>query len=221
MLIPKEIENEILKIKPCYFPNAFPGIFSWGELENLLNLRPFVNGARFKIINDKPYTWNRQAWMSDANCFPPSLLEKELKQYHCYFIDASRVNKSVNSMSGELEKLFEGSAVDAHIYFTVSDNLDGGFGIHWDHSHNLIVQVEGSTRFLLWDHYANNSADDRFADVMNMDPLYDVVLNPGDAVFVPLRCYHKASSQTKRMSVSFPISIDANVPSQDRHWIKL
>ena len=221
MFITNQIRKQILELKPCHFTQSFSKIFSWKELENLLNLRPYVNAKRFKIINNKGYNWDRQAWMSDVNCFPPSLLADELKQHHCYFSDSSRVNRNVNTICSELESLFENSAVDAHIYFTLADNLEGGFGIHWDFSHNLIVQVEGSTRFLLWDYYADESEIERVAESLPVDPVYDVILNPGDAVFVPLRSYHRAISQTKRLSVSFPISLYEDSPPQDRHWIEI
>lgn len=221
MYITKQIRREILEIKPCLFPNAFPKIFSWDELQRLINLRPFVNNKRFKIIESKGYNWDHQAWLSDMNTFPPSLLETELRKYHCYFSDSSRVNEQINQICNELENTFANSAVDAHIYFTIADNLNGGFGIHWDYSHNLIVQVEGNTRFLLWNHYADNSVTDRVTESLPVDPLYDVILNPGDAIFVPLRSYHRALSQTKRLSVSFPISFGNDAPSQDRHWVKL
>ncbi len=221
MFITKEIRKQILELKPCHFPKAFPSIFSWKELESLLNLRPFVNAKRFTIINNKRYDWEYQAWMSDVNCFPPSLLADELKKHHCYFSDSSRVNRNINMICSELENIFDGSAVDAHIYFTLADILEGGFGIHWDFSHNLIVQVEGSTRFLLWDYYADESETERVSESLPVDPVYDVVLNPGDAVFVPLRSYHRALSQSKRLSVSFPISLNENLPPQDRHWIEI
>lgn len=221
MLVAKEIRDEIVKNKPCVFLNSFPKIFSWDELEHLINLRPFVNNKRFNIIDSQGYFWDNQAWLSDINTFPPSLLETELKKHHCYFSDCSRVNQNVNQICNEIESIFHSSAVDAHIYFTVADNLDGGFGIHWDYSHNLIVQVEGSTRFLLWDYYADQSVTDRVAESLPVDPLYDLILKPGDAIFVPMKSYHCALSQSKRLSISFPISLDNKFASQDRVWVKL
>lgn len=221
MKIPAAIKKKILTEKPCYFEKSFSKIFSWEELERLLNLRPFVNSTRFKIINQKGYSWNNQAWLSDVNAFPPSLLKTELQENHCYFSDCSRVNSNINDLCGELEKTFPRSAVDAHIYFTISKNLKGGFGIHWDFSHNLIVQVEGSTRFELWDYYADQNTTERSVESLPIKPTVDVIMKPGDAVFVPLRSYHRATSQTKRLSVSFPISFNNENESQDRTWIKI
>lgn len=221
MYLSQEIKDEILKCNPCHLSNAFPKIFSWGELEALLNLRPFVNNKRFKIINDRQYYWGVEGWLSDPNTYPPTLLEEELKKHVCYFLDSSRVNETINGICKELEETFFNSCSDAHIYFTIADTMEGGFGIHWDYSHNLIVQVEGNTRFLLWDVYAKENETERVVESLDKDPIVDVVMNPGDAVFVPLRSYHQAISQTKRLSVSFPISFNNEYPSQDRHWIKL
>lgn len=221
MYLSDHIKSKILESRPCYFPKSFPKIFSWDQLEKLLNLRPFVNNKRFKIIGEQNYSWENQTWLSDINTYPPSLLEIELKKHHCYFSDSSRVNKEINGICKELEDIFPECGADAHIYFTISDNLDGGFGIHWDYSHNLIVQVEGSTRFMLWDQSAEQGVKERNVKSLSQDPIYDVVLNEGDAVFVPFRYYHCAISQTKRLSVSFPISHNKFLQHQDRHWIEL
>ena len=122
MLISQEIKDKILQCNPCYFINAFPKIFSWAELESLLNLRPFVNNKRFKVINDRQYQWGLEGWLSDSNTYPPTLLEEELKKYVCYFSDSSRVNAAVNNICKELEELFLNSCCDAHIYYCCKYN---------------------------------------------------------------------------------------------------
>lgn len=219
MLIPEYVLKEIKQVKPCYFKNAFSKFFSWEELERLLNLRPFVNSDRLHIINNLSYSWKNQAWLSDKNSFPPSLLQEELKKYMFYLSDSTRVNREINEIAAQLEKTFLNGKCDAHIYSTIADTLDGGFGIHWDYSHNLIVQIEGATRFQIW---ANPEPDSsRNLEEHNDEPVIDEILNPGDAVFVPVYVYHRALSQTKRLSVSFPINFDVNNESQDRHWIQI
>jgi len=221
MTIPHEVLSEIKNLTPKFYKNSFSKIFTWQELENLLNLRPFVNADRCRLINNEGYSWQRQNWLTDVNTFPPSLLHKELKSNVCYLMDASKVNESVNSVCKELEETFPGGSADAHIYFTIAETLDAGFGIHWDFSHNLIVQMEGSTRMQIWDKLAEPNFDDRSVETLYETPLIDVILNPGDAVFVPMYQYHRAESQTKRLSISFPISFNNELQSQDRHWIKL
>lgn len=217
MHIQSNIIDEIKSVKPAFFNNAFTSILTWQELENLLNLRPFVNADRCKIINQKGYTWDRQTWLSDVNTFPPSILDTEIRNFHCYLSDASRVNEKINSICAQLEQTFAGGAADAHIYFNLAETPDNGFGIHWDFSHNLIVQVEGESKFQIWD---ETVVGDRNVSFLKEQPVIDVVMKPGDAVFVPLNVYHQATSLTKRLSVSFPISFNNETAPQERHWIK-
>ena len=55
--------NLIKNIVP-HFGKTEKGLFTFKELENLLNLRPFCNTDRLRTTNDKmyelkPYSWNR------------------------------------------------------------------------------------------------------------------------------------------------------------------
>lgn len=218
MFITNDIASKLVSGQPEYLPMSFEKLFSWDELQVLLNLRPFVNSIRFHVTTGKGYTWENQGWLTDVNTFPPSLLNEILKEHTCYFSDCSRVNSKVNSLCKELEGLFSNSCVDAHVYFTVANTLEGGFGIHYDTSHNLIVQMEGQTRFQLWNVFAGPNAPKNL-ELIDKAPAYDVILSPGDAVFVPMHSYHRAISQTKRLSVSFPISFLSPYKPQDRHWI--
>jgi len=215
----KNISAEIQKNKCSYFKQAFPKIFSWKELERLLNLRPFVNSARFIPVNLEPTSWEKQAWMSDVNCFPPTMVEKFIRERVCYLSDASRANKKINSICKQLEKIFPDGAADAHIYFALNDKAKESFGIHYDYSHNLIIQVEGITHFKAWN--INGNGKERIVNFLESYPNIDIKLNPGDAVFVPKHFYHEAVSITKRLSVSFPVNFDQGLKQQERLWISL
>ena len=212
-----EIANELKKEKPALFKGAVQDLFSWDELENLLNLRPFVNADRMKTVKDSPYSWQRQAWMTDVNCFPPSLLDNVIRENLCLLIDASRANYKINTVCRQLEETFMGGASDAHIYFTLSNTVEDTFGIHWDFSHNLIVHIAGETHFRAWDLW---SSQNRNVDSLPENPVIDTMLSPGDAVFVPKHYYHCAQSKSKRLSISFPVSFGDDLSAQDRHWIR-
>ena len=138
---------------------------------------------------------------------------------HCYFSDCSRVNKEFNEICGQLEQVFSEyrASADAHIYMNLSDS-ENGWGIHWDTSHNLIVQMEGETKFEVWDEGVMGA---RNMPYLSEKPVIEEVLQPGDAIFVPIRVYHRATSLMKRMSVSFPISFGDTTSPQERHWIKI
>ena len=182
-------------------------IFSWEELERLLNLRPFVNHKRFHILNDKNYTWHNPGWASD-NSYPPSLIQEEIKKYVCYLSDCSKVNKEIN----ELCKLIEdqtGSEVDAHVYFSfVYQDQDIEKYIHKDKSNNLIIQIDGETSFKVWDKEQTNL-------------LYDIVMRAGDVLYIPAGYWHGALSLSRRLSISIPVSPHQVELREDRHWIQL
>jgi len=222
----KEMQDEI----PFYREACLKNLFSWQELEHLLNLRPFMNDARFKILNDsyKKYHWTTASWSTDNTAFPPSLIDEEIRNKMCYLIDCSRVNSKVNTVCKDLEKGM-GGGVDAHIYFDLSIVDLHPFKIHWDKSHNCIVQIEGQTKWKIWydkavvDSVVGEFAFDRGLNHMSThpkSPYIDVIMNPGDMVFVPAYHWHHAQSQTKRLSISFPFSVKY-INKEDRHWIKL
>ena len=184
-----------------------PNIFSWAELEKLLNLRPFVNYKRFHILNDKNYTWHNPGWSSD-NSYPPSLIEQEIKQYVCYLSDCSRINYRVNELCAKIEQQ-TGSEVDAHIYFSFY-HLDRDIEkyIHKDKSNNLIIQIDGETNFKIW------------GKERNSDIIFDVIMQPGDALYIPAGYWHGALSLSRRLSLSIPISPHQVELREDRHWIR-
>lgn len=185
-----------------------PTILSWQELERLLNLRPFVNHKRFHILNDKNYTWHNPGWSSD-NSYPPSLIDQEIKKYVCYLSDCSKVNYRINDLCKLIEKK-TGSEVDAHIYFSFFfQDTDIEKYIHKDKSNNLIIQIDGETNFKVW-------GTDKDSDL-----ILDVIMQPGDVLYIPAGFWHGALSLSRRLSLSVPISPHQVELREDRHWIRL
>lgn len=213
------ISNQILQFKPFYQPSLIHDLFSWKELENLLNLRPFVNAQRFHILSGKQYEWGSSCWLSDVNTYPPSLIQEEIQNHVCYLSDCSRVNSQVNQLCQQLETL-TAYPTDAHIYFSVEDIPTPGFGIHYDFSHNLIVQIEGQTHFKVWGERENEFTPTNVNEIQE-DPILDVVMNAGDVIFIPIYYWHSAHSITKRLSISFPLSPHPYSLHQCRKWIEL
>jgi len=204
-MLDKHILDKIKLKKPFFLKGVLKNIFSWTDLENLLNLRPFCNDSRFKIAG-RPYqySWPDEAWLSDINSFPPKLIDDIINKEVCYVIDASRVNKKINDICNNIESQC-GWKTDAHIYFSLRVQ-EYGFGKHNDPRHNLITQVEGKSVINVW------SDDDKI--------LIDEVMEPGDIVFIPEKINHQIIPKTKRISISIPCE-NIDMPTQDRHWINL
>lgn len=214
----------IKQLKPAHQKDAIKNIFSWKEFESLINLRPFVSSSRLIFTDatkEERVSWPWQAWLSDVNTFPATLLEKFIKNNMGYLIDCSRVNNKINNICEQLDTL-TGYSTDAHIYFSIVENniSNHGFGIHKDTSHNLIVQIEGKTRIEIW----NIESESDVTTLNNLDelPVIDTILNSGDIVYIPKNYWHRATSQTKRLSISFPSAV--GVPKkmcQDRTWLNI
>jgi mannose-6-phosphate isomerase-like protein (cupin superfamily) len=192
--------------KPFVHKKFISNLYSFKELNQLLNLRPFLNSKRFNIINspENGFKWNNQSWLTDVNSFPPSLIKKIIKKYTCFIIDCSRVNKKINDLCKNIEDITKYST-DAHIYFALNKSSKS-FDKHKDTSHNFIVQVEGKTTFKVW---------------QNDELVIDQLLTKGDMIYIPKNTYHQAISKEKRLSISFAMSNELNLENQDREWLNI
>ena len=180
-------------------------LFTFKELETLLNLRPFTNDKRFMTTRptESRFEWDNNCWATDRNCWPISLIKKLIKEGACYFIDCSRANKKINNIANELEKKFN-TPVDCHIYFSLQKNSKS-FSKHKDKDHNFIVACEGEIKFEI---FLNKKITKK--------------LKTGDYVYIPAGVYHRAVSLTdKRISCSFAIKTPLGGIREDRTWLNI
>lgn len=214
----QETKDKILLQEPFFAPQFIDNLFSWQELERLINLSPMLNDLRFHILNNSKYEWQAYYWKTDHSAYPLDLVKEEIKKHVCYVQDVSRINKKVNSIVCELEKL-TGFPTDAHIFFALTDDKSEGLGLHNDISDNFIVQVEGQTNFKVWDMKAEDGVSN--TDYINETPMIDIIMNAGDAIYIPKKYWHHAISQSKRLSISFPMSPTNNKTYESRNWIDI
>ena len=144
-----------------------------------------------------------------------------------YFVDMSRATEKINDFAKNIEDDY-GKQTDAHIYVCRNLEIKHHFGIHYDFNHNLIVQCEGMTNFKVWDEVKNVDRNLKGIGIntrmeMDAEPIIDVDMESGDAIWIPKHFPHLATSLTPRLSVSFPLSeySDTNVIREDRTWITL
>ena len=203
-------------MKPKYKKSAFKSLFTWKNLETLINIRPLMSLERVVIpAVHQSFRWNYDNWMINPQTYPAKLLRELIEDNVCYFQDMSRYTEELNSFASSLEDEYNES-VDAHIYVCRNTKIKHPFGIHFDQSDNVIVQCEGTTNFKVWNEVDKNV--DRSNMNISDNPILDVDMNSGDAIWIPKYYPHLATSATPRMSVSFPISGD-NL--QERDWVKI
>ena len=216
--------SEGVKFKKNYKPD----LLSWNEMANIINNRPLMNEKRVKLLgNSRRYEWLCTKWTKDPNCFPPSLIRKLLDNIMMYFVDMSRATEKINDFAKHIEDDY-GKQTDAHIYVCRNLEIKHHFGVHYDFNHNLIVQCEGKTNFKVWDEVKNVDRNLKGIGIntrleMEVEPIMDVDMESGDAIWIPKHFPHLATSLTPRLSVSFPLSeySDTNLIREDRTWITL
>jgi mannose-6-phosphate isomerase-like protein (cupin superfamily) len=195
----ESICKQVADLKPFAHKGKINNIFSWQELANLLNTP--LSTHRFHAIGKECKAVDKyNEWQTVPDVMSPQDIYNYARNHVCYIQDSSRASKRINKIAHDLE-WFTGFSCDAHVFFSVmeEEKETDGFGMHKDVCHNLIVQVEGTTKFTVQDHFT-------------------MVLEPGDCVFVPLGVYHKAESIDKRLSVSFPMN-PTHKTKQNRFWI--
>ena len=218
--------SEGVKFKKNYKPD----LLSWNEMANIINTRPLMNDKRVKLLgNSERYKWLCSKWTKDPNCFPPSLIKKILDDIMIYFIDMSRATEKINDFARQIEDDYN-KQTDAHIYVCRNLKIKHHFGIHYDYNHNIIVQCEGVTNFKVWDEVKNVIGSGgvlnkpiRTGLEMDSEPIIDVDMKSGDAIWIPKHFPHLATSLTPRLSVSFPLAecTDVDTVREDRTWITL
>ena len=142
------------------------------------------------------------------------------------FTDMSRATEKINDFANSIENTYQRN-VDAHVYVCRNPELEHPFGAHIDGAHNVIVQCEGETNFKVWDKVENGEKllEEKKNIKMEIDeaPILDIIMKPGDAIWIPLHYPHLATSLTPRMSVSFPFTPRGlmSIAHEDRNWISL
>ena len=211
-----------------YVEGYIPHLFSWNELSNIINIRPLLTAKRVQLLDPekREFNWLVSGWNHDPNCYPPSLIRDLLNEMVVVFTDMSRATEKINDFANSIENTYQRN-VDAHVYVCRNPELEHPFGAHIDGAHNVIVQCEGETNFKVWDKVENGEKllEEKKNVKMEIDeaPILDVIMKPGDAIWIPLHYPHLATSLTSRMSVSFPFTPRGlmSIAHEDRNWISL
>ena len=211
-----------------YVEGYIPHLFSWNELSNIINIRPLLTAKRVQLLDPekREFNWLVSGWNHDPNCYPPSLIRDLLNEMVVVFTDMSRATEKINDFANSIENTYQRN-VDAHVYVCRNPELEHPFGAHIDGAHNVIVQCEGETNFKVWDKVENGEKllEEKKSVKMKIDdaPILDVIMKPGDAIWIPLHYPHLATSLTPRMSVSFPFTPRGlmSIAHEDRNWISL
>jgi hypothetical protein len=201
--------NLLIRDKPCFFPKTIPEtkqLLSWNSVNDCLNNPLFEmelidkNNKKIDIpkvivpwvmtpVNDKSFVAQK---IGEGYGFV-------IKNYGFY-------NKNIQLLLMELEQTFN-VMCDVHVYGGLVESKS--FKIHDDFPANIIIQIEGETRWKVFSNRASmlHTLEETHSfdiDENELEKVIDVVLKPGDMLYIPSRCYHVAMPQSTRLSISIP-----------------
>jgi hypothetical protein len=134
-------------------------------------------------------------------------------------------NQSINNILNNIEDKFEVNCA-AHVYCGLKASKS--FNVHSDTPANFILQIEGRTRWVVYDQRSSNLFDVlknnvtiKHADFSKSKILIDEVLEPGDVLYLPARQFHVAIPDESRISISIPCWPREAIPRYDRNIYNL
>lgn len=202
-----DLENDD---KACYFKNFINNpsdLLTWKDVEDCMNNPSFyefelVDHENKKIeIPASAKAWNYTKLVQDKK-----FLFDHVNHGHTLIItNYGFRNEYTNQLLDTFENIF-----DVHAAIHVYAGLEGSksFSIHDDYPANFIIQVEGETRWQVFENrisylFKTGRMNGR-VNTSTLRPVIDVVLTPGDALYIPSRAYHCAEPTEKRLSISIP-----------------
>ncbi|WP_328764274.1 JmjC domain-containing protein [Streptomyces sp. NBC_00272] len=197
----------------AHFPGTADtaGLFSWDDLNRIIatqrleppRLRLSADGETVPLHRYAIPTTNRRAvtWSS----IQPADFHAQLKAGASLVLDAvEKIHPAVAAAAEGLERFF-GTSVQANAYASLTDRE--GFGLHWDDHDVVVVQVHGSKR---WRLYGSTREAPTFRDVESPerpggDPVADIVLAPGDVLYLPRGWWHAVTADqgTESLHLTF------------------
>lgn len=231
-------ETDLLKNDVPHFFKDFVSdpheLVGWNDIESCLNRPEIFN---FELI-DKDTNMKidipefQKTWVWDHPVQDKAFIFESVNRGHGLVImNYASYSEKTTKLMNIFERLFDVNCA-LHIYCGLKGS--SSFPIHDDYPVNFIVQVEGKTRWKVFKNRIsylykigtlNDQRTDKKIDEKDLEVAIDVELTPGDALYIPSRCYHVAYPTEKRISMSIPCWVkypsDPKTKSSDRNWYQL
>lgn len=223
--------NLLYEDKPHYFKQLIPNvseILSWSDVEHCMNFPELYNFEMIGADNIKiEIPMNKKAWVFSKPVQDKAFMFDKLNQGNGFVImDYAFYSQKTSQLMQIFENIYMVNAA-IHVYGGLAGSKS--FWIHEDYPSNFIIQAEGETH---WKIFNNRISSMYRTGTMNhqlkeedLDLAIDVVLQPGDALYIPSRAYHIAMPMGKRLSMSIPcwtrLPTDDPKESSDRNWYNI
>ncbi|MFE9221695.1 cupin domain-containing protein [Streptomyces lavendulae] len=138
---------------------------------------------------------------------------------------ASLVVDSIDEIHGPITAAAEGlerflrTPVQANAY--ASWTATEGFGTHWDDHDVVVCQVEGAKRWRIYGptREAPTWRDTDTPQVPDGEPLADIVLNPGDTLYLPRGWWHAVTADQGTPSLHLTFGLTTQTGADFMTWV--
>ncbi|MGW1107082.1 cupin domain-containing protein [Streptomyces sp. NPDC002540] len=201
------------------------GLLSWHDLNRIIatqrleppRLRLSVDGEMVPVHRYAVPTTNRRAvtWSR----IQPAELHTQLRNGASLVLDSiEKIHPPIGAAAEGLER-FLGVPVQVNAYASWTERE--GFGLHWDDHDVIVVQVHGSKR---WRLYGATREAPTFRDVESPekpdgDPVVDIVLVPGDVLYLPRGWWHAVTADQGTESLHLTFGLVSHTGADLLHWV--
>ncbi|MFH8616637.1 cupin domain-containing protein [Streptomyces sp. NPDC017979] len=205
--------------------NGRPSLLAWDDLNEIVaahRLQPprmrlsrageAVPAAAYSILrtNRRGTSWYQPQ---------PVEFHARLAEGASLVIDAiDQIHPPVREAATGLERFFR-TPVQVNAY--ASWTAEEGFGTHWDDHDVVVLQLEGSKR---WKIYGATRQAPAWRDVEapaapTGDPISDVVLTPGDVLYLPRGWWHAVSADQGTASLHLTFGLATQTGAEFLGWL--
>ncbi|MFD9561478.1 JmjC domain-containing protein [Streptomyces sp. NPDC059994] len=200
-------------------------LISWDDLNNIIaaqrleppRLRLSVDGEMLPQYRyASPVSTRRH---TVYNRLMPSELHARLREGASLVIDAiDEIHPAVGAAAAELEGWLQ-TGVQTNLY--ASWTAKEGFGTHWDDHDVVVVQVDGAKRWRLFGQtrVAPMYKDTEEPEEPPQDPVAELVLRPGDILYLPRGTWHAVSASEGEHSLHLTFGIQTMSGAQLLAWL--
>ncbi|MGW3043792.1 cupin domain-containing protein [Kitasatospora sp. NPDC001159] len=200
-------------------------LLSWDDLNTILathridppRLRLSMDGQTVPVgrystpaTNRRGVTWNR---------LHPAQLHAQLAEGASLVVDAiDEIHPPIRTAAEALER-FIGTPVQTNLYASWTEKE--GFGRHWDDHDVVVVQQHGAKRWRLWEptRQAPTFRDVDSPEEPEGEPVADVVLHPGDVLYLPRGWWHSVTADQGSESLHLTFGLVAQTGATLLGWL--
>lgn len=201
-----------------------PDFISWNDVNYAVNTGKYyveiLNKSQKISKGEFKYFWHSHL-NQDKKFLFDSINEGKTFVIHQF----SLFNEKISKLVADIEHIFPVQC-DVHVYGGIGEG--GSFKPHVDIPSNFIIQIEGTTQWKVYKNYATDlllqEEVNTFFDLEKLEVEHEILLEPGDMIYIPSRKFHAAFPSGNRLSLSIPcrsLKYDPNAISLDRNFYSI